>query len=85
MSYDQVGLEFNDLATARDEAVKGAREIIAEAAKLGQSASDCEFVFCDQAGQVVLQVPFASTLSASEDHPMRSPASPLSSSGDRSA
>jgi hypothetical protein len=59
---DDAGIELPDLNAARLEAVKGAREQIAESAKAGFDALDWQFLVRDERRKLIFRLLFRETL-----------------------
>lgn len=65
---DPDGEEFASLAEAREEAVQSAREIMAEALKSGRPLGGWTFEISDEAGNVMLTLPFEEALPQAREH-----------------
>jgi hypothetical protein len=55
---DEDGTELRDVAAATREALYAARELLAEAIKLGKTTAPEAIVVADAAGQTMLELPF---------------------------
>jgi hypothetical protein len=62
LQTDDFGIECKDLEAARAAALKGAREIWAEAIKRGVNLPDDAFVIADESGKPLATVPFVDAL-----------------------
>jgi hypothetical protein len=62
---DEEGHDLPDVEAARSEGVKGAREQIGFAAKDGIDATHCVFRIRNEAGEVVVTIPFRETIKRS--------------------
>jgi hypothetical protein len=60
---DDEGVELPDLDAARREAIKSAREQIAESAKAGFDVLDWKFRVLDRDRRIVFTLPFRETIS----------------------
>lgn len=60
---DEEGLELPDLAAAREQAIKGARDVMISEVAEGKLCLGCAIVIRDENGIVVMAVPFADALS----------------------
>jgi hypothetical protein len=56
------GAELPDLEAARQEAIQGARDIIADRIRAGRQIDAVEFEIADADGTVVVNVPFNAAL-----------------------
>ena len=63
---DHEGTDLIDLASARVEAVKDARHLMSKSILGGLDVSGRVFEVCDEAGRVVLEMPFAEAISRRE-------------------
>jgi len=60
---DDVGEDFADLASARQEALASIRELIIDSLRMGRGLElDRSFEIRDSAGSIVAEVPFADAL-----------------------
>jgi hypothetical protein len=62
LSIDEAGAEMASLAEAKYEAVMSAREILADAIRVGKSKVPEAFVIADEAGRTLHVLTFASLL-----------------------
>jgi hypothetical protein len=60
--HDSEGMSFSDLTAARDEAIAGARSIIAESVKAGVLPLSNQIDIQDEAGQTLITITFADTV-----------------------
>jgi hypothetical protein len=61
---DATGAEFPSLLAARAEAIKSAREIMAENLRLGLPLDHKQIEICDAQGQLIEEVRFSDVLKA---------------------
>jgi hypothetical protein len=59
---DEEGSEFPDLAAARDEAIRTARDLLSQAIRFGTAEVPDALVIADRAGQTLDTVPLLSVL-----------------------
>jgi hypothetical protein len=59
---DLEGVEMASVQTARDEAVKAAREMLAERLLRGETVDGQTFEICDEMGTKLFSVPFKSVI-----------------------
>jgi hypothetical protein len=59
MIRDEEGMDFPDLAAARDEAIAGARSILADGAKAGILSLSSRIEIEDEKGQALVAITFA--------------------------
>jgi hypothetical protein len=64
---DDEGEEFKNLELVREEAVRAARELIAEAARAGRDARHDSFEVTNDDGATVLRLKFADALDTGSD------------------
>ena len=55
---DEEGLELPDLATAREQAIVGGRELLCEQVRIGRMRLHHRIEVADEKGRIVLKVPF---------------------------
>jgi hypothetical protein len=66
---DSEGAEFADLEQLKRELVLAAREIMTDRLMAGRSIDDTAFEVMDEAGRVVLKMPFQQALPGEGDRP----------------
>jgi hypothetical protein len=59
---DEEGIELPDLASAREEAERAAREVLADAIKAGLPSVPDAFVIADEAGRDIARIALADVL-----------------------
>lgn len=62
LATDVEGAEFFDLGAAIHDAVEGAREMIADAARDGRNMLDSRFEICGADGKLLVAMPFTTAL-----------------------
>jgi hypothetical protein len=60
--HDQEGLELKDCDAVRDEALTGARQIMADAVKAGVLDLSCTMSVDDDEGRAIYRLPFSDAL-----------------------
>jgi hypothetical protein len=55
---DTEGADLPDVEVAREEAVTAAREVVANAVRKGEAATECSFEITDDKGRLLLSVAF---------------------------
>lgn len=80
---DEIGVEFDRLDQVEPEAIKGAREILAEYLKAGRPVDHQQFEIRDQAGALVLTLRFRDVMTVPDVvGAMRTPDVPTCTAGE---